>query len=149
MKSLKRLITSLLACLLVTGLMAQEKEWWLNEPHRLVQTNLREIDAADFDIDLYVESLLDMGANTVLINVGGIVANYYTDLEFHYRNPNLRFDLIDEVIKELQKVGFRVLGRFDFSKLNEDLAARKPEWLYVSVNGEHVNYNGQVHTSVN
>ena len=24
-----------------------------------------------------------MGANTVLINVGGIVANYYTDFEFY------------------------------------------------------------------
>ncbi len=130
-------------------MQAQEKEWWLNEPYRMVQTNLREIDAKDFDIEVYVNSLLDVGANTVLINVGGIVANYYTDLEFHYRNPNLNFDLIDSVIVELQKEGLRVMGRFDFSKLNEELAAQKPEWLYVSIHGENVNYNGQVHTSVN
>jgi hypothetical protein len=44
---------------------------------------LREIDAIDFDIEVYVNSIIDMGANTVLINVGGIVANYYTDFEFH------------------------------------------------------------------
>ena len=148
MRDHRPFITCLFLCTF-GALSAQDANWWLNEPYRLVQTNLREIDARDFDIDVYVESLLDIGANTVLINVGGIVANYYTDLEFHYRNPNLQFDLIDEVVGELHKAGLRVMGRFDFSKLNEELAAKKPEWLYVSVNGDHVNYNGQVHTSVN
>lgn len=140
----------LVLLLLVTiTLSAQDARWWLNEPYRLVQTNLREIDAADFDMEVYVESLQDMGANTVLINVGGIVANYYTDLEFHYRNPNLKFDLIEELIPKLHDAGIRVMGRFDFSKLNEEMAAKNPDWLYVNIRGEHVNYNGQVHTSVN
>ncbi len=138
---------SLLLCPVL--MQAQEAQWWLNEPYRMVQTNLREIDAKDFDIGVYLGSLQEIGANTVLINVGGIVANYYTDLEFQYRNPYLKFDLIEEVIGALHDAGIRVLGRFDFSKLNEELAARKPEWLYVSINGENVNYNGQVHTSVN
>jgi len=125
------------------------EEWWLKEPFRLIQTNLREIDAIDFDIDVYVKSLKDIGANTVLINVGGIVANYYTDLEFHYRNPNLKFDMIEEVVGRLHKEGIRVMGRFDFSKLNEQYAFKNPDWLYKSVAGENVNYNGQVHTCVN
>jgi hypothetical protein len=76
-------ITCLFLCISFGALTAQDANWWLNEPYRLVQTNLREIDARDFDMDVYVESLLDIGANTVLINVGGIVANYYTDLEFY------------------------------------------------------------------
>ncbi len=146
---IKRLLISTALFTFSLALLAQDAQWWLNEPYRLVQTNLREIDARDFDIDVYVKSLQDLGANTVLINVGGIVANYYTDLEFQYRNPNLKFDLIEEVIGVLQDSGIRVMGRFDFSKLNEEMAAKKPEWLYVSINGENVNYNGQVHTSVN
>jgi hypothetical protein len=125
------------------------EEWWLKEPYRLVQTNLREIDAIDFDIDVYVKSIEEMGANTVLINVGGIVANYYTDLEFHYQNPNLKFNMIKEVTDRLHQEGVRVIGRFDFSKINEQFAARNTSWLYKSVKGEHVNYNGQVHTCVN
>ena len=126
MDSFKRVWVSMLFIVVATSLSAQEKNWWLNEPYRLVQTNLREIDARDFDIGVYVKSLQDIGANTVLINVGGIVANYYTDLEFQYRNPNMQFDLIQDVIKALHKEGFKVMGRFDFSKLNEVLAAKKP-----------------------
>jgi len=142
-------------CLLMLGLIisfctsyAQVKptdQWWLNEPYR----NLREIDAIDFDIDKYANSIKDIGANTVLINVGGIVANYYTDLEFQYQNPNLKIDLIKEVVAKLHQEGIRVMGRFDFSKINEKLAAQKPEWLYKNLKGESVNFNGQVHTCLN
>jgi hypothetical protein len=42
-----------------------------------------------------------------------------------------------------------VIGRFDFSKINEKFASQEPEWLYKGVKGEEVNYNGQVHTCVN
>jgi len=140
----------LLALTLTSISQVQPKnEWWLNEPYRLIQTNLREIDAIDFDLDVYTNSLKDIGANVVLINVGGIVANYYTNLEYQYQNPNLKFDMIKEVIDRLHAENIRVIGRFDFSKLNEVLAAKKPEWLYKSVSGEQVNYNGQVHTCVN
>jgi len=136
-------------CFFSSGQVQPGEEWWLDEPFRLVQTNLREIDAIDFDLDVYVNSIKDIGANSVLINVGGIVANYYTDLEFHYQNPNLKIDMIREVIGRLHQEGIRVIGRFDFSKLNEELAAQKPEWLYKSVKGETVNYNGQIHTCIN
>jgi len=125
------------------------EEWWLKEPFRLVQTNLREIDAIDFDIEVYVNSIKEIGANTVLINVGGIVANYYTNLEFHYQNPNLSFNMIKDVTERLHEEGIRVIGRFDFSKINEKFAVQNPNWLYRSVKGENVNYNGQVHTCVN
>jgi len=126
-----------------------KEAWWLDEPFRLIQTNLREIDAIDFNIDVYVKSLQNIGANAVLINVGGIVGNYYTDLEFHYQNPNLKFNLIKDVVERLHQEGIRVIGRFDFSKLNEEYAAKNPKWLYKGVMGEQVNYNGQVHTCVN
>ena len=54
-----------------------------------------------------------------------------------------------DLLKNLHAKGIRVLGRFDVSKINETLAAKKPEWLYVGTDGKNVNYNGQVHTCVN
>ena len=122
--------------------------WWNRAPYRLVQTNLREIDAT-MDTDAYVESIVDASANIVLLNVGGIVANYPTRLPYQYRNPYMKGDLVGTLIQKLHDKGIKVIGRFDFSKLNETLAARKPEWLYVGTDGGHVNYNGQVHTCIN
>jgi len=148
-------LSAALAALLPGGASAagpqasDEEPWWLAEPVRLIQTNLREIDALDFDVEVYVAKAKEFGANTMLINVGGIVANYPTELEFHYRNPNLKFDMIGEVVKRLHEEDIRVIGRFDFSKINETLAAKRPEWLYRSLKGETVNYNGQVHACLN
>ena len=125
-----------------------DASWWNRAPFRLVQTNLREVDA-NMDVDAYVQSMVDASANTVLINVGGIVANYPTKLAYHYRNPFMKGDLVGDLVKGLHSKGIKVIGRFDFSKINEKLAAQKPEWLYVGTHGKNVNYNGQVHTCIN
>jgi hypothetical protein len=125
-----------------------DSTWWNRTPIRLIQTNLREIDAL-MDTDAFVRSIEEASANVVLINVGGIVANFPTKLPFHYRNPYMKGDLTGDLVKKLHQKGIRVLGRFDMSKINESLAAKKPEWLYVGTDGKTVNYNGQVHTCVN
>jgi len=125
---------------------ADAGSWWLT-PHRLLQTNLREIDAT-MDVDQYVREVKEFGANIVLFNVGGIVANYPTELEYHWRNTFMKGDLVGETLKKLHDAGIKMIGRFDFSKINQEYAANHPEWLYVSEKGEHVNYNGQVHTCV-
>ncbi|MDR2233391.1 MAG: hypothetical protein LBE56_09750 [Tannerella sp.] len=123
--------------------------WWNRQPYRLVQTNLPEIEAM-MDRKAYVQSMVDANVTIVLLNVGGIVANYPTNLPFHYRNPYLKDgDLVGDLVKGLHDKGIKVIARFDFSKINETLAARKPDWLYVSAAGKNVNYNGQVHTCIN
>ena len=121
-----------------------EPGWWLT-PHRLLQTNLREIDAT-MDVDLYVREAKEFGANVVLFNVGGIVANYPTEIEYHWRNTHMEGDLVGTVLPKLHAAGIKMIARFDFSKINEKYAAQHPDWLYVNEKGENVNYNGQVHT---
>ena len=124
----------------------QPAPWWL-KPHRMIQTNLREIDAT-MDIDRYIRELKEFPVNVVKFNVGGIVANYPTDVKYHYRNPFMKGDLTETVLRRLHAEGIRVIGRFDVSKINEKFAAEHPDWLYVSEAGKNVNYNGQVHTCV-
>jgi len=137
---------AVVVCLNGAVLASEGGKWWL-EPQRLLQTNLREIDAT-MDIDRYVRDVQDFGASVVLFNVGGIVANYPTELKYHWRNTYMKGDLVGTVLKRLHAAGLRMIGRFDFSKINEKFAAEHPEWLYVGVKGENVNYNGQVHTCV-
>jgi hypothetical protein len=125
-----------------------EAAWWMT-PRRMIQTNLREIDAR-MDLDAYVAALADCKADVVLFNVGGIVANYPTDLPFHYRNPNMQGDLTAEVVRRLHAQGIRVIGRFDFSKVNAAIAAEHPEWLSRDLQGNaYPPYNGQQPTCLN
>jgi len=143
------IVLPIMVCRLWSSAWAEQPsqdKWWLQQ-QRMLQTNLREIDAT-MDIEKYVQEVKDFGANVVLFNVGGIVANYPTDLENHWRNTFMEGDFLGTVLSRLHGEGIRVIGRFDFSKINEEFAAKHPEWLYISEKGRNVNYNGQVHTCV-
>ncbi len=147
MKTQHLLLIACLLCLYPANFVRCEDrapDWWF-KPHRMIQTNLREIDAT-MDIDQYIRELKEWKVNVVKFNVGGIVANYPTKVKFHYQNPFMKGDLTDTVLRRLHAEGIRMAGRFDVSKINEKFAAEHPDWLYVSEAGKNVNYNGQVHT---
>jgi hypothetical protein len=97
----------LLACLLSLNLTTiaccedQRSPWWL-KPHRMLQTNLREIDAT-MDIDRYIQDLKDWKINVVKFNVGGIVANYPTDVKYHWRNTFMEGDLTELEPEQLDR----------------------------------------------
>ncbi|MHC4088431.1 MAG: hypothetical protein ACYSWZ_22375, partial [Planctomycetota bacterium] len=89
------LIYSIVCLVFINPVLAditEEPQWWL-KPQRMLQTNLREIDAT-MDIDRYMRDVKDYRANVVLFNVGGIVANYPTELKYQYRNPFMKGDLV-------------------------------------------------------
>lgn len=123
--------------------------WWNRSPIRLIQTNLPEIEGS-MDRDAYVKSIVDASANAVLFNTGGIVANYQTKLPYQWKNPNIgEEDLVADLIKRFHEKGIKYIARFDFSKLDSSIAAKKPEWLFVSPNGEHQIFNGLVSACIN
>jgi hypothetical protein len=122
--------------------------WWQAKPMRLLQTNLREIDIP-LDPEAYARTAEEFGANVALFNLGGIVANYPTRLPFQFLNPRLGQDIIAELIHQLHQRDIRFIGRFDFSKVNQVIGAEHPEWLYRSLRGELVTYNGQMQCCVN
>ncbi|MBP1602443.1 MAG: Beta-galactosidase, partial [Acidobacteria bacterium] len=80
----------LLSCLLLTPfpVPAAGQGWWMTEPVRWVQTNLRETDAA-LDPGRHAGQLADMRANVVLMGMGGICAYYPTRVAFHYPSAYL------------------------------------------------------------
>ena len=82
----------------------RQQSWWMTS-QRMLQTNLREIDAT-MNLETYIADIDELGANVVLFNVGGIVANYPTDLEFHWRNTHMKGDLLGTVLERLHAKGF-------------------------------------------
>ncbi len=63
----------LLALLMTTLPLSGQAKWWMDEPVRLVQTNLRETDGA-LDPARLVKQVAGFPANALLIGMGGIVA---------------------------------------------------------------------------
>ena len=68
--------------------VSQTQGWWMTEPSRWVQTNLRQTDAS-LDAKHLVGQLADMRANVLLFGMGGIAAYYPTKVAFHYASPDL------------------------------------------------------------
>src|SRR5436190_19356073 len=75
--------------------------WWMTEPFRLVQTNLRETDTA-LNAKRLVQQLIDFPANVLLMGMGGIAAHFPSKVASHYVSPHLPagHDTFGEVLEE-------------------------------------------------
>jgi hypothetical protein len=122
----------------------------MNEPVRFLQTNLSETDST-VDPRALVTAVADVGANTFLVNMGGIVAQYPTRVPFHYASTFLPpgRDLFGDVLRESHQRGVRVIGRFDLSKTQKPVFDAHPEWFFKRANGEPAIYSGLYSTCIN
>jgi hypothetical protein len=127
-----------------------EARWWMREPVRFLQTNLSENDST-VDPKVLVAAVADFGANTFLLNMGGIVAQYPTRVPFHYPSAFLPpdRDLFGEALREARARGLRVIGRFDLSKTQKPVFDAHPEWFFKRANGEPAVYNGLYSACIN
>ncbi len=144
---MKRIVISLT---LVATCLSAQPGWWMTEPIRWVQTNLRETDAA-LDSGRLIDQLAGMRANVLLIGTGGIVAYYPTKTDFHYASPFLPpgRDMFGDVLHDAHAHGIRVVGRFDFSKTAKQVFDAHPEWFFRQASGAPVIYNGLYSTCIN
>jgi hypothetical protein len=123
---------------------AADRTWW-RRPFRMLQTNLREIDAG-MDVERVLDDIQAHGADAWLLNGGGILSFYPSDLEFQTRNPHLADrrsgDFVGDALAAARSRGVRVLARMDFSKVAAAIGHRHPDWLFVSAEGDNQLYNG-------
>jgi Hypothetical glycosyl hydrolase 6 len=124
--------------------------WWMTEPIRFLQTNLSESDST-VDPRQLTDAVHDFGANTFLLNMGGIVAQYPTRVPFHYPSTFLPpgRDLFGDVLREAHARRIRVIGRFDLSKTQKPVYDAHPEWFFTRANGQPAIYTGLYSTCIN
>ena len=125
------------------------EKWTQHYPWRFIQTNLREIDMLDIDAEQYVKELKAFKATIAMINVGGIIASYQTQLPFHFQSPYLKGDSLEKIIEVCHREGIKVMARNDFSKIRRPLYEAHPGWAYQTSDGAIVDYNGDIHACVN
>ncbi|MCE6992876.1 alpha-amylase family protein [Dyadobacter sp. CY323] len=112
--------------------------WWKRNNLRVIQMNLPAYEAATINADSIVSDLINVSANTLLINAGGIMAFFPTKLDFHYLNPYVKNDVLGEVIRKCHENDIKVIVRFDFSRIHESIFKAHPDWCYISSKGERI-----------
>ena len=122
--------------------------WWLEHKFRMVQNNLRDIDAL-MDADKEVAYLKKIHANVVQLGCGGITAFSETEHPSQKRSPWLKNDKFGELLEKCHENGIRVIARFDASKVDRSFEKRHPEWLLRNGEGRPVYYNDTVVTCLN
>ncbi|MBI4877336.1 MAG: hypothetical protein HY822_22140 [Acidobacteria bacterium] len=134
----------------LSALCAAQQGWWMREPIRWVQTNLRETDAA-LDPQRFLGEIAGFDANVLLMAMGGISSFYPTQVQFHYQSPYIPkgHDTFGEVLRLAHARGIRVVGRFDLSKARKDVYDAHPEWFFKKANGEPAPYNGLYQACIN
>ncbi len=105
-------------------------EYWYNQPLRIVQTVLREVDAKDYDTEALVDYLQETHANVLVINAGGIVDFFQNPLPAANINPFLEGrDLLKEIVTACHQADIKVIGRIDFRGVEKHIYDAHPGWF--------------------
>jgi hypothetical protein len=131
------------AAMVDSGTPVAEPGWWMVEPIRWVQTNLRETDAA-LNPKEFIAQVRAFHANVLMMSAGGITALYPSKVEYAYVSPYMPKgqDTFGEVVAEAHANKIRVVSRWDFSKTRKFVYDAHPDWFFKMANGQPAIYNG-------
>jgi hypothetical protein len=124
--------------------------WWMTEPIRWLQTNLRETDAA-LAPKQFIADVANFNANVLMMSAGGITSHYPSSVQFEYVSSYLPKgqDTFGEVVREAHAHKIRVVSRWDFSKAHKDVYDAHPEWFFKRADGQPAIYNGLYQACIN
>ncbi len=116
---------------------------------RLIQPNLRLPDARDLDVAQLIETVVDYGANAVLLNGGGMVAWYPTRLPYQRVNPYLAGDFLGSAIDAAHRHELKALARIDATKTYPEFFNEHPDWFRKGPHGGPVQVGPFYETCMN
>ncbi len=107
------------------------KGWWIDEPIRMALFLYNQYEAP-VDTDAFVEKLVDLDVNAIVLPTGGVAAFYPTEVEHHVRAPSLPpgRDIVGEIVDKAHQRGIYVVARFEWT-VNQDqsVLAAHPDWV--------------------
>jgi len=97
---------------------------------RCGQLNLNERDPLTLDVASWIDYWSSLKLDALLLNGGGIVAFYPTDVPYHHRSEFLGSrDLFGELASATKARGMRLVARMDCNYAYEDALKAHPEWF--------------------
>jgi hypothetical protein len=103
---------------------------------RCGQINVNERDALTMDVGAWMDYWSSLRVNAVLLNGGGIVAFYPTQVPYHHRSSFLGSrDLFGEMVDAARRRELRVVARMDPNLAYQEALDAHPEWFQRNPDG--------------
>jgi hypothetical protein len=103
---------------------------WYADMRRCGQTNFNERDPIELNIEWWIEYWSSLKLDTLLLNAGGIMAFYPTQIPFHHRSQFLGDrDLFGDFAQAAKVANIRVVARLDCNYTYEEAYKAHPEWI--------------------
>jgi hypothetical protein len=103
---------------------------WYATMRRCGQINFNEKDPLTLDVDAWADYWASLKVDAVLLNGGGIVAFYPTQVLFHHRSQFLGSrDLFGEMVAATKRRNLHVVARMDCNLAYDEALQAHPEWF--------------------
>lgn len=111
-------------------LMGAEGAPWYATMRRCGQLNFNERDPLTLDAPAWADFWASLRVDAVLLNGGGIVAFYPTEVPYHHRSEFLGGrDLFGELAAAVRARSMRVVARMDCNYAYEEALVARPDWF--------------------
>ena len=113
----------------------QEKPWY-QRVTRWGQTNITERDPIIYDIEWWRNHWKRTHTQGVVVNAGGIIAYYPTQVPLHYKAQYLQGrDLFGDLCRAAHEDGLVVFARMDSNRAHEAFYNAHPDWFAIDGDG--------------
>lgn len=103
---------------------------WYRRTVRWMQTNIAELDATRYDVDWWRGHWKRTHTQGIVVNAGGIVAYYPTEIPLHRRAEFLGDrDLFGDLLKAARQDGIVVFARMDSNGAGDEMYKAHPDWF--------------------
>jgi hypothetical protein len=110
---------------------------WFDKSMRWIQFAMVENDPGRFDPDYWLAYFKKIHADGVLLNAGGGVAYYPTNIPLHHRSSWLgNSDPFGYMVNGCRKMNMTIIARTDPHAARQEVYEAHPDWIQVQANGE-------------